>query len=377
MPIKVAFGATNLYKGLSGQGIDGIGHYCQELLQQFANDSLLEITPFSFGHIANDMAGKVLSSYPKYLLIESIHHALTLMGDHNKSSIFSSFDLVHATDQLVPISTNRPVVATVMDVIPITHPHLTPSKLVLLKAYIWKKLSRSSDHIITISEFSRQEIARHMNYPQECISVVPLGVNQRYFDRINTQEINTVLQKFNLPHHFFLHIGTIQPRKNIVQILNAHAKLPKGYAQQYPLVLAGKYGWGSKTQYKAIKHAVEEGRCIWINYISDFEKRALLQSAMAMTFISLYEGFGLPIIEGFASQTPVITSATSSMIEVAGDAAILVDPYSTDEIKIALLKIIENQTFRNSMIHLGSARAKQYTWENTASQTVAVYNSLI
>jgi alpha-1,3-rhamnosyl/mannosyltransferase len=377
MPIKVAFGATNLFKGLSNQGIDGIGHYCQELLNQFVTDSRLEITPYSFGHSANQITADILPVYPQYLLNSAANHAFTLLGNQKKPSPFGRFDLVHVTDQLIPIHVDCPVVATVMDVIPITHPHLTPSKLAILKGYIWKKLSRSADHIITISEFSKQEIAKHMNYPQDYISVIPLGVDQRYFDRIDPQVIHTVIQKFHLPSNFFLHIGTIQPRKNIMQVLAAHAMLPGAYAQQYPLVLAGKYGWGNKAQYKTIEQAVKEGRCIWINFVTDLEKRALLQSAMAMTFVSLYEGFGLPIVEAFASQTPVITSANSSMIEVAGNAAVLVDPNSTDEIKNALLKIIEDQALRDSLIQLGSERAKQYPWENTASQTAAIYNSLI
>lgn len=372
MPIKVAFGATNLFKGLSGQGIDGIGSYCQELLHQLINHDGLAMAPFSFGYKSMEQQYHLLPKYSQYVL-KSIFDIST----HQKASFFNQFDIIHATDQLVPINIDRPLIATVMDVIPLTHPHLTPSKAALLKAFIWKKLSRSSDHIITVSEFSRQEIASQMDYPIEKISVIPLGVDKRYFETLDPKVLSAASEKFNLPDNFFLHIGTIQPRKNITQLLRSHALLPHDYSKKYPIVLAGRYGWGDQLQYKTIQDAIKEKRCIHINYISDIEKRALLQLAIAMTFVSLYEGFGLPIVEAFASRTPVITSCNSSMIEVAGNAALLVDPSSTNEIRDSLLHTIQNQASRNLMVDRGLQIAEQYSWKATAKKTIAVYQKLL
>ena len=153
--------------------------------------------------------------------------------------------------------------------------------------------------------------------------------------------------------------------------------LPGDYPIQYPIVLAGKYGWGDRAQYMAIECAVKEKRCIWINYVCDLEKRALLQSAMALTFISLYEGFGLPILEAFASRTTVITSSNSSMIEVADNAAVLVDPNSIAEIKKSLLDVIKNHDSPNALIDLGLEKAKQYSWTKVAHLTEVIYKSFI
>lgn len=374
MSIKISFGATNLYKGLLNQGIDGIGYYCQELLGRLEKSEVLQITPYSFGYIAKNFPGHLLSKYPTYLLKSIADRAIPLFKiDDASPSFFNQFDLIHATDQLVPINIDRPLIATVMDIIPITHPHLIPSKLARIKALAWKKLTLSANHIITTSEFSKQQIIKFMHYPAEQISVAPLGVDDRYFDEVSEEDINTTLRKFSLPEKFFLHIGTIQPRKNIIKTLEAHSKLPLDFSQQYPLVLAGKYGWGDRSHYKMINQAIKEHRCIWINYISDLEKRALLQKAIALTFISLYEGFGLPIIEAFASKTPVITSANSSMIEVSGDAATLVDPNSLDEIRNALLAAIQNHNCPSDRIQLGIARAKQYSWDAAAFKTQQIY----
>jgi glycosyltransferase involved in cell wall biosynthesis len=372
MPIKVAFGTTNLFKGLGGYGIDGIGSYCQELLHQLINLDGLTMSPFSFGYKSIEQQYQLLPKYSQYFL-----KSILDISTYRKNSFFNQFDIIHATDQLVPINIDRPLISTVMDVIPLTHPHLTPSIAAPLKAFIWKKLSRSSDHIITASEYSRQEIVSHMDYPIEKISVIPLGVDGRYFETLDTKVLSKISIKFNLPEKFFLHIGTIQPRKNITRLLHSHALLPNDYAKKYPIILAGRYGWGDQSQYKMIQEAIKEKRCIHINYISDIEKRALLQLAIAMTFVSLYEGFGLPIVEAFASRTPVITSCNSSMIEVAGNAALLVDPLSINEIRDSLLSIIQNQESHNLIVDRGLQIAKQYSWKATAKKTLTIYQKLL
>lgn len=377
MSIKIAFGATNLCKGLSNNGIDGIGHYCQELLQHFSTLEGISLSPYSFGCESASLSSHLLPRYPSYLAQSLFDNITNGSLSKNSSGYFHQFDLIHATDQLIPVGVDRPIIATVMDAIPISHPHLTPSKIARLKAFAWKKLTQSADHIITISEFSKQQIIDHMHYPQDQISVISLGVDERYFDTLSKQTITNVLFRFNLPNHFFLHLGTIQPRKNIVKILSAHSKLPHNLSKEFPLVLAGRYGWGDASQLKAINQAVKEGRCIWLNYVSDLEKRALLQTSMALVFASLYEGFGLPIIEAFASQTPVITSANSSMIEVADNAAILIDPNSTDEIKLALLQIIQGHQLMNNNIELGLKRAKELTWGLVALKTEQLYKAAI
>lgn len=373
MPLKIAFGTTNLYKGLMGHGIDGIGHYSQELMSYFSSDKSVEITPYSFGCQAIKSQVLSLPAYPQYA-IQSILCPKRIASA--KPWAFNQFDLIHATDQLMPIRVCKPLIATVMDTIPLTHPHLIPSKIAPIKAFIWKTLTKTATHIITISEFSKQQIIKHMQYSGDRISVIPLGVDERYFERLSDEQIAITLKKFGLPNKFFLHIGTIQPRKNIANLLHAHSQLPFDYPKKYPVVLAGKYAWLAQGQQNIITQAIKDGRCIWIDYVSDLEKRCLLQSSMALTFVSLYEGFGLPIIEAFASKTPVITSANTSLIEVAGDAAKLVDPNSTDEIKDALLGVIHDQGSYNKMIDLALTRAHQFTWQQTALETQRLYAQL-
>ena len=172
-------------------------------------------------------------------------------------------------------------------------------------------------------------------------------------------------------------LGSVQPRKNLKRILAAHAQLPQNLARDYPLVIAGKFAWDDGEILREINAAAYEGRCIWLKYVSEAEKISLLQSATGLIFASLYEGFGLPIIESFASNLPVIASHSTAMPEVAGGAALLVNPLSIDEIRSALIELIDNPSTVARLQAAGLVRAKQFSWQETAKQTIRSYQKLI
>ena len=371
---KVAFGSTLLDRGLSGSGIDGIGHYCQELLTEFSKKSEIQIIPFSFGLERGYKGTKTLPSYNNHLA----RGILKLESKISETTqFFNCVDIVHSTDQLIPIVANKPLIATVMDTIPLSHPEFIKASSRYLKAALWKKLTKRADHIITISEFSKTEIVNLMSYPEEKITSIPLGVDQRYFEILSKVQIQNVLNKFSIDRSFFLFIGSIQPRKNLLRLLQAHAALPKNYAYEFPLVIAGKIAWDDGKTLKAIQAAVTDKRCIWLDYVSDIEKRSLLQAALGLVFTSLYEGFGLPILEAFASQTPVLTSNCTSMPEVADGSALLADPLDTESIRDGLLALLNNQTKIQHLKVEGLERAKLFTWGQVARDTQKVYQSLL
>lgn len=371
---KVAFGSTLLDRGLESGGLDGIGQYCQELLNQYSlSGAEINIQPFSFGVNKSHCSATVLPSYTNYLA----NSFLSTNQETAARRFFAAVDLVHATDQLIPVRHNKPMVSTVMDTIPLSHPQYIRSHSRYLKPFLWKKLTQQSDHIITISEFSKNEISRLMNFPAEKITSIPLGVDSRYFEKIDKEEIQNTLNRFSIHTPFLLFIGSIQPRKNLLRILKAHASLPQKLATEYPLVIAGKLAWDDGQILKEIQKGVEEKRCVWLNYISDFEKRCLLQASQGMVFASLYEGFGLPILEAFASNVPVITSTCTSMPEVAGDAALMVDPNNEESIRNGMQTLINNSSLLESLKLRGLAHAKKFTWERVAKDTSNVYSSLL
>ena len=368
---KVAFGCTILDKGLSGTGIDGIGHYCQELLAEFSKKSGLQVAPYSFGIERSNIGAKTLPAYPGHLA----RNLLKLESSVSETTqFFKNADIIHSTDQLIPIVTNKPLIATVMDTIPLSNPEFIRASSRYLKTALWKSLTKRADHIITISEFSKNEIANLMSYPVEKITSIPLGVDGRYFERLSKEQIQSVLNKLAIDRSFFLFIGSIQPRKNLLRLLQAHASLPKNYAREFPLVIAGKIAWDDGETVKAIQAAVTDKRCLWLNYVGDSEKRALLQATHGLIFTSLYEGFGLPILEAFASGAPVVTSNCTSMPEVAQDAGILVDPYKLDAIQYALLRLIEDGSLKKSLASKGRDVSKQFSWSKTAASTAEIYS---
>lgn len=371
---KVAFGCTILDKGLSGTGIDGIGHYCQELLAEFSRRPDVQVSPFSFGIEHSNAGAKILPFYPGHL----VRGLLKLESDISETTqFFNNADIVHSTDQLIPIVANKPLIATVMDTIPLSHPEFIRASSRYLKTVLWKGLTKRADHIITISEFSKNEIANLMSYPEERITSIPLGVDGRYFEKLSKEQIQSVLNKLAINRSFFLFIGSIQPRKNLLRLLQAHASLPENYARDFPLVIAGKIAWDDGQTVKAIQAAVTDKRCLWLNYVSDIEKRALLQATQGLLFTSLYEGFGLPILEAFASNTPVIASNCTSMPEVAGNCALLVDPLDIESIRDGLLAQLNNGATVQNLKLNGFQRAKLFTWDRVAADTQKIYQSLL
>jgi alpha-1,3-rhamnosyl/mannosyltransferase len=356
-------------------GIDGIGHYCQELLHHLENGAgEFDIQRYSFGEPDN---AREISLYPKY----PIHLMQGFLGLQTKSctpkNAFQSADLIHSTDHLVPTGIKKPLLTSIMDVIPLSHPHFIRSNLAVAKAALWKKLSKRADHIITISEFSKHEIATQMEYPLDQITAIPLGIDKRYFDSIDKDEIDAVKNKYGIKSPFFLFIGSLQPRKNLTRILEAHKNLPGNLSKEFPLVVVGREFWDDGSVMDSMNQAVIDKRCIWLSYVSDFEKRCLLQSSLGLVFASLYEGFGLPILEAYASQTPVITSDCTSMPEVSGGSALLVDPLDTESIGNGLFTLLNNQTQAKELKSSGLQRARLFTWEQVASDTQKVYKSLL
>lgn len=369
--IKVAFGATLLNQGIAGAGIDGIGHYCKELITQFEQlPQAVSLKPFNFGSPSTSKQ-LCLPIYSKYL----INSTLGLNSAYK--NIFDDVDIVHSTDQLIPIVGNKPLILTVMDTIPLSHPQFLKMQSRYLKPFLWKKLTQRADHIITISEFSKQEISRLMNYTDEKISVIPLGVNEEYFTPLAPKSIKAALDQLKINTPFFLFLGSIQPRKNLQNVLKAHAVLPRNLATQFPLVIAGKLAWDDGHTLAEIKQGIKEKRCIWLSYVGEHEKRCLLQATHGMVFASHYEGFGLPILEAFASGAPVITSNCTSMPEVADNSALLVNPHQIEEISNAMLSLIENSSLKNRLIAKGLIRAKEFSWGNTALKTLDIYRSTL
>ncbi len=374
-PIRVAFGTSVLAQGLQRHELDGIGHYSRELLECFRTQDAIHAVPFTFG----DAAPSQLLPSPVDVGRYQRQAALGIVMGRSFSgfaALEENVDLVHATDHMVPRLGNTPVVATLMDAIPLSHPEWVGYRFKKLKNALWRRSFGWADRILTISHYSRQEIVRHFGIPAERIDVIPLGVNPRWFNAPTPHEAEAVAAQYRLPAQYFLFIGTLQPRKNLLHLLESHAALPTAVRRACPLIVVGRAGWGCDEEVRRLS-AADPAELRWLNYVADKDLPVILGLSRALVFPSLAEGFGLPILEAFAAGTPVIASNTSSIPEVAGDAALLVNPADREALTQAMLRISREDGLVQELSSRGAARARTFSWERTAAETLSSYRKLL
>jgi alpha-1,3-rhamnosyl/mannosyltransferase len=376
--IKVGLGVTVLSNCIANSSVDGIGQYTKNLKEELCTQENIEVTPFSFKvpvpkSVADNNHVETLFPYAPSVLCSST----TLLPFIGSRKLRRSVDIIHATDHLIPNMGKTPVVATLMDAIPLSHPQWVSYKHRELKNFMWRRASRWATHIVTISEYSKMEIITHFGVKEENITAIPLAVDKKWFEVPSQKSINEVRTALKLPEKYYLCVGTIQPRKNIERVVAAHLTLPEAVRSQCPLVIVGRSGWGCEEIVNALTKEEYGDRIKWVRYVDDESLKVLTSCASALVFPSLYEGFGLPVLEAMAAGLPVITSNISSLPEVSGDAALLVDPFDSDLIATAMLKIVEDSLLADELSQKGIERAKLFTWEETALQTIAVYQKVL
>jgi len=284
------------------------------------------------------------------------------------------FSIYHATDFLLPhTQSTSPTLLTVHDLSFERVPEAADPRLrTFLQAAVPRSVRRAT-HIVADSEATRQDLIALYDCPPQKVSVVFSSVAPR-FRRTDSPEIQ---KKYALPNQpFLLCVGTIQPRKNYVRVVRALASLGDAWKDVH-LVIAGGRGWLYDELYQTISDLNMTERVHLIGFADDDDLPALYSAAACTVAVSLYEGFGFPVLESMACETPVITSNISSLPEVAGDAAILVDPNSVDEIAAAIRRILSDTSLANELRQRGTAQARRFTPTATAQQLAAVYSKLL
>jgi glycosyltransferase involved in cell wall biosynthesis len=230
---------------------------------------------------------------------------------------------------------------------------------------------RRSDMAIAVSESTKRDILRLVKTDADKIAVVHLGVNARFLSSNGIEELAAVRMKYGIPRQFILFVGLIEPRKNLPGLVEAYQAVCS--TSPYDLVLAGSLGWDYAALLKKIADSPVRHQIHMPGYIADADLPALYRAAAVFVYPSFYEGFGLPVLEAMASGTPVISSATSSLPELVGNAGILVEPSDTNDLASALSRVMEDGSLRQRMSEDGIERAKLFTWQKTASETLDVY----
>lgn len=279
--------------------------------------------------------------------------------------------LFHSPNYILP-QFDGPRIATVHDLSTVLYPQFHPPARV---AFMDRELPRTFEratHIITDTEVVRREVITHFGWPEDRITAVPLGVVPDFAPRPPAQIVPALSAYGLTPGRYILCVATIEPRKNIARLLDAHAMLPRHLQRSHPLVLAGAPGWNSDDLHRRIADTSAD-TVRYLRYVPQHELPLLYAGASVFAFPSLYEGFGLPVLEAMASGVPVVTSDCSTLPEVAGAAAQLVNPLDTDAIAAALARALTDDAWRASARTIGLERAHAASWANCVSRTVEVY----
>lgn len=371
--LKVGLGATVWSSGTVKGHLDGIGIYTQSLSQALEACPDVQVRPYTFSVDTPTLGCGVPASlaphFPKFVL----KNALLGADRQVDQRLASEVDVFHAPDHHIPRLKNVAMVASVMDLIPQIHPEWVTLKLRRLKNWLFNQSVGWADQVITISEYSKRDIVRLLGIAEERVHVTPLGVDGHYFSRQSDVARHEVLRKHGLEPGFFLFVGTLQPRKNLAAVLAAHSQLPEALRKRHPLVVVGRNGWRAETLVEELRALEARGEGKWLEYLPQDEVIALLQSAAALVFMSLFEGFGLPAIEAFAARCPVICSNTTSLPEVVGDAALQADPQEPKAIAQAMLGVLDDPLAVRQRVEEGERRARDYTWDACAARTLEVY----
>lgn len=360
--------------GLTGGRLDGIGVYTRALMQHLPATGC-EVAPFSWPRPRRGDAGiTVGQAFPQSFEAATL---IDLVTPH-KHRVHMPADIFHVTDYRV-VRMDCPVVASLHDALPIKHPEWCNPRLRNLKNWLQAKAARKADHVIALSHFAIAELVECFGIDERRVSVVPCGVDEEWLTAPDPQAVAATLASYSLQPGYFFFVGTLQPRKNVERLLDAYLALPAPIRAERGLVIVGAPGARSEALVASIKQAQAAGEnLVWLDRLTDHgQLRHLYAGAGVFVFPSLYEGYGIPVLEAFASNVPVVAANATSLPEVAGDAALLVDPLDSGAIADAMRILANDSVARARCIAAARARAEQLTWQNTARLTAEVYRAVL
>jgi glycosyltransferase involved in cell wall biosynthesis len=289
-------------------------------------------------------------------------------------------DVLHAPDFIAPPVRGARSVITIHDLSFLVLPDvIDPGNRAYLQRHV-PRAARQATRVVAVSETTRRDVIEWLQIPPERVVTVHNGVDAQFhsFAYGDLQaEAPAARRRLGLPPRYLLHVGTIEPRKNLVRLIHAYARLVQhGRDAGHDLVLAGRPGWMYDSVYQAAATSGMAGRIHFLDYVPEEDLALLYNMATAFVYPSLYEGFGLPVLEAMACGTPVISSRAPALAEIGGQAVMLVDPEAEEAITAALDLLLESAEVRRNLHAAGLQRAALYPWSAAANQMLGLYESL-
>jgi glycosyltransferase involved in cell wall biosynthesis len=365
----------------AAQGRGGIGRYAERLAAALARLPGVDLTLLYHGprrtHLPPGLAGLPerhvrLGSKPWRASLA----AANLLG-LPLDRVVGPCDVFHATDHVLPPLRRTPSVFTVHDLAFLVHPetHLRSNRLYL--AAMLPRYVAAATLVVADSEATRRDVLARFRVAPDKVRVVPLGVEPAFAPVALAEARALVARRHGLTAPYLLSVGTLEPRKNLRGLVAAYRALLQRHSDLPLLAIAGAEGWLYGDLYRLVQREGLAGRVRFLGRVADADLPALYSAAAAFVYPSLYEGFGLPPLEALACGTPVVCSNRSSLPEVVGDAALLVDPTDAGALAGALARLLADEPLRRELRARGLARAARFTWERTATETLAAYHEAL
>lgn len=371
--------------------LTGIGHYTRELTQRLINRAdVNDMTAMYHGRFVGKEAvqalllsangGEPAQQHDVLGRLKPLVKQLPLARwawQQVKAQRFRSYSLQHQPDvywepNFILKPTNCPSVVTIYDLSPLALPELHPaSRIALLKRALASSVERA-ERVVTISNFTSQALQSHLNVPAERIRLVPPAAGEAFRPH-SEADTNRLRERYSLPPRYVLSVGTLEPRKNLSRLLSAYEKLPDSLRHEWPLVCVGARGWNDAALSADIARLEERGELIRLGYVDQSDLPCLTAAAGLIAYLSIYEGFGMPVVEGLACGVPVLTSQDTVMEEVAGECAFYADPFDIDAIAAALETALTDETRRARFSQDGPVRAATFDWQHSAE---TLFNTL-
>jgi glycosyltransferase involved in cell wall biosynthesis len=370
--MRIAFDGTTLTPGRTG-----VGYYTEHLLHHLARE--VESSGDELIVISNQ-AIDVSQPLPRHVSVYQKQRFplrvawMQMLAGRVLNDIRA--DVAHFTNGMIPLGTSAARVVTIHDMSLKLYPECHPMRRRLINRPLTTLAANVADAIVAVSHSARRDLLAFHNIPEARVIVLHEAAGPGFTVITDQVKRGRIRMRYALPERFMLYVGAIEPRKNLPRLVEAFAAARKaGIAHE--LVCVGPYGWSSRDLYAFVDRLGLRRAVHFTGYVPAEDLPVIYNLAEFFVFPSIYEGFGLPVVEAMACGTPVITSNTSSLDEIAAAAALTVDPYDVDAVTSAIVRLASDSSVRHELSHRGLARAREFSWSRSAKEMLALYGRLV
>lgn len=376
----------------------GVGHYAMQLyygLRRHAGDLHIDCYPNPWIWMARrgwerfrppqkqlidarrheDRSGAGQPAPPRISLARLRRWGRGVLERHHQNTFFGSgYDLYHEPN-FIPEPSDLPTLSTLHDLSAVLHPEWHPAERNAWYQEHFERAMNQCRHFLAVSEFTRRQVIQVLGVAPDRITCVHNGFRPDCRP-LPAPWVRRRLGQLDLPENYLIFVGTVEPRKNVLRLLQAYCGLPDSIRRHWPLLLAGPWGWNAKPIADYYESTARERGVRHLGYVSDADLVVLYNGARALVYPSLYEGFGLPVIEMLACGGAVIASTADALREVAGGCAHHVEPEDVDGLRTAMLRVVTDHEWQQTLRQGSIQRAQWFTWDRAALATLQVYRQL-